>query len=364
MIFFRRPAVVVARLLVSSGKTVSFEIVRELCAQAGGSAALRRQMIDTGIVKKMDAPMLESWMRPAVGFDSIDPIAKTARLIASTGSLLPLHWLCGQAGVFFVPGQQAFSPILGKGSQTWFAVSLQVHELRQTVIRAFLDSPEGKPVIDEQEGRLIARCWATVFGWIEGFLEVHREGLADPPSEESRPLAKLHPVLFRTTTPWQVLSEAFAAKGCPSRSSITEVVAHPFGAAVQNAKGDWCFPNENTLDKWTERRATDMPPGTGTRGPLDYTLALCYGTQSLAPLQWLARQSGGTIVSPPKAATPAATDDDLLRFWERTMVELAELDASIARALLDQKIDKTEVARLRSEWADVVTWMRSFVSAW
>jgi hypothetical protein len=69
-------------------------------------------------------------------------------------------------------------------------------------------------------------------------------------------------------------------------------------------------------------------------------------------------------VRPPKAATPSATDDDLLRFWERTMVELAELDASIARALLDQKIDKSEVARLRSDWADVVTWMRSFVSAW
>ncbi len=53
-----------------------------------------------------------------------------------------------------------------------------------------------------------------------------------------------------------------------------------------------------------------------------------------------------------------------MRFWERTMVELAELDASIARALLDQKIDDSEVTRLCQEWADVAAWMEAFVVAW
>jgi hypothetical protein len=58
------------------------------------------------------------------------------------------------------------------------------------------------------------------------------------------------------------------------------------------------------------------------------------------------------------------TRDDPLRFWERTMVALAELDASIARALLDQRIDPSEVRRLRKEWADVVTWMEAFTVEW
>lgn len=339
----------------------SFDLIRGLCERAGGAASLRKAMIASGFVKKMDQPVLESWTRPAVDFDSIDPLARTARMIASTEGLLPLHWLCGRAGVFFVPGRETFASILGKGARTWFAVSLQVQDLRQTVIRAFTESPAGKPLIDEAEGRQIARCWASVFGWIEGFLEIHRGGLADKAGQVSTPPGELHPALFRTTPPWLVLFDAFAGN---SRTVITEAVAHPFGAMVQNAMGDWSSPNENTVDKWTERRPTDTPPGKGTRGPLDYTLALCYGAGSLAPLEWLAAQSGGKIVRPRTSETPAGTGDDPLRFWERTMVELAELDASIARALLDQKIVDSEVTRLRQEWADVVAWMEAFVVAW
>lgn len=350
---------------VPLASTASFEILRELCAQTGGAAALREAMIDSGIVTKMDRPVLESWTRPATDFESIDPFARAARLISATGSVIPLHWLCGRAGVFFVSSRETFAPVLGQGAKTWFAVSLQVQELRQTVIKAFTETPVGKPLIDEKEGRLIARCWASVFGWIEGFLEIHRGGLANQAKADMpRPTRGLLPVLFRTTPAWMVLWEVFAAEGCPSRTAITEAVAHPFGAMVQNARGDWHSPNENTVDKWTERRPTDTPPGKGTRGPLDYTLALCYAATSLAPLEWLAAQSGGRIVRPAAAETPAVTGEDPLRFWERTMVELAELDASIARALLDQKIDAGEVTRLRQEWTDVVTWMEAFTVEW
>ena len=342
----------------------SYQLIDQLIQRSGGSANFRRQMLDTGSVTKLDRPLLESWTREAADFASIDPLSKTARLISATGSLLPLQWLCGRCGVFFVRGGATFSEIVGKGARTWFAASLQIHELRQTVIKAFLDSPGGKPHIDEREGRLIARCWASVFSWIEGFLEIHGGGLAGRRVPDPSPADGLNPALFRTTPPWLVLSEAFAAPGCPSRTAITEKVAHPFGAVVKNRKGDWASPNENTVDKWTERRPADVPPGTGTRGPLDYTLALCYAAGSLEPLEWLAAQAGGRLVVPANALTDGSNLDDPLRFWERTMVELAELDASIARALLDHRIDQAEMTRLRAEWADVVAWMKAFAAEW
>ena len=332
-------------------------IIEELVASSGGGAAFRRRMLDTGVVTQMDGPLLESWGREAVDFRSLDPFTKTTRLLTATGSRLPLQWLCGRLGVFFVPGHASFAPILGRGPETWFAASLQIHDLRRTVIKAFLDSPRGKPSIDEHEGRLIAKRWATVFGWIEGFLGAHGDCRRLPDTARKIP----PPVLFRTTPVWQLLAEAVnQAKN--SRAEIAEQVAHPFGKQKQDRRGQWTSPRENALDKWLLARPDEDEKSKGTRGPLDYTLALCLAANSLEPLHWLAGQSGGYLVCPPLPAVEP--QEEPLRFWERTMVELAELDASIARAFLDGAVKPDEVARLRKEWTDVVTWMRAFSGNW
>ena len=124
------------------------------------------------------------------------------------------------------------------------------------------------------------------------------------------------------------------------------------------------YPLKDTVDKWAQSRGEDGNIGNGSRGPLDYTLALCHAANSLEPLAWLAAESGGYLVFPRLPTIPKRSFVDLLQFWERTMVELAELDSSIARALLDRQIEPTELAQLQDEWEDVVEWMTGFVAAW
>ena len=137
--------------------SASHSLISSLSVQVGGLRALREKMLATEVVGQMDAPVLESWTREPKGFRSIDPIEKTARLMHSTRNVLPLQWLCGQLGGFFVLGPDAFLPMLGKGAQTWFVASLQLHELRRVVIQAFLDNREGHPSIDECEAKLMIK---------------------------------------------------------------------------------------------------------------------------------------------------------------------------------------------------------------
>lgn len=339
-------------------------LIQRLIDNAGGVRSLARTMRENGIVTQMNAPDLDSWTREPVNFRSIDPITKTSRLIKETKSLLPLQWLCGRMGCYFVPGKQVFAPIQGRGARTWFTASLQLHDLRRTVIRAFLqDNPTSRPEITPDEGRLIARSWSTVFGWVEGFLRSYAPDIDLPvvPNPKSPP----EPSLFRTTDSWRIMDAVFEGK---SRADLSESVAAPYGKMKTNAKGENRFPHKDTLDKWAQPLAgtctTPNGGSSGSRGPLDYTLALCNATCSLEPLAWLAEKSGGHLILPPAPVIPSRSFADLLEFWERTMVELAELDATIARALLDQKIEPSELANLENEWNDVVEWMTGFVEKW
>ena len=179
--------------------------------RGGGARALREKVIATGIVAKMDAPVLESWTRKPKNFASIDPLEKTARLIFGTKNELPVQWLCSRLGGFFVRGPDAFSKLRNKGAQTWFSASLQLHGLRRAVIGAFIDSPEGQPSIDADEARFIARSWAEVFGWIEGFLEEYQAGASTSstrnPASSGKPTTT---ILFRTTDSWQVLEHVLS----------------------------------------------------------------------------------------------------------------------------------------------------------
>jgi hypothetical protein len=327
---------------------------------------LREKIIATRIIAKMDAPVLESWTQEARDFASIDPLEKTARLIFGTKSELPLQWLCSRLGGYFVQGPGVFSQVRNKGAQTWFSASLQLHALRRAVIRAFIDSPEGQPSIDADEARFIARSWAEVFGWIEGFLEEYQAGASTAPNRNRDSSGKpTTTILFRTTDSWQVLEHVLSPKTCPvSRKEISEVVAHPFGAPTRMKSGDFRHPKKDTLDKWAQPPPSANRRTKGCANPLDYTFALCLATDSALPLEWLAARSGGTLPFPGIRPARSDTRDDILRSWERTMVELSELDATIARAFLDRKIDDEERVRLRKEWTDVVAWMEAFVSGW
>jgi hypothetical protein len=265
-------------------------------------------------------------------------------------------------GGFYVNGSHHFSALLGQGARTWFAASLQLHELRKVVITSFL---KGKStVIDAERGRLIARCWSGVFGWVEGFLRVYEDTelhAAPPAHATGAPLAE--PVLFRSTASWQILQHAFAHEDCPSRKEVSLAVAHPFGAPRVQSGGSLRYPNKDTLDKWAQPPPSADPPGKGCTNPLDYLLALCRAAGSALPLTWLAAHSGGAVDFPGIRPAQHRADDPLLS-WEHTMVKLAELDASIAKALLDGKIDEAEHARLRKQWTSVVAWMEAFVEKW
>ena len=344
----------------------SFDLIRGLCESAGGASALRKKMIASEFVKKMDAPVLESWTREANDFTSIDPLEKTARLIASTKSELPLQWLCGRLGGFFVQGPATFSTVRDKGAQTWFSASLQLHSLRRAAIRAFTDSPDGQPSIDADEARFIARSWADVFGWIEGFLGGYQAGTSTAPNRKISTSAKpTTTILFRTTESWQILDHVLTQDSCPmSRKAISEEVAHPFGKPKCMKNGELRHPNKDTLDKWAQPPPSANRQTKGCANPLDYTLALCLAADSALPLEWLAAKSGATVLFPGIRPAHSDTRDDILRSWERTMVELSELDATIARAFLDRKIDEGERIRLRKEWTDVVAWMEAFAEEW
>lgn len=338
----------------------SSQMIRRMISAAGGADILARKMRESRIVTQMDRPVLEHWTRVPESFDGIDPVTRTLRLIQATGSLLPLYWLCGRLGCHFVHGPGHFDSFVGKGAVTWFTASLQLHEIRHTAIRAFLrDNPGNQPDISQEEGRLMAKCWASVFAWIEGYLSCCQGDEVEVTTLNSA--TTLKPVLFRTTESWRAIAECLEGK---SREAVSEAIAYPFGEASRNSRGDLRYPKKDILDKWAQSRGEDGSCAHGSRGPLDYTLALCVVTNSIEPIIWLANSCGGYVVRAGHPLARKGGDSEHLLLWERTMVELAELDASIASTLLDQSIDDSEVTRLRQEWADVVAWMGAFAVAW
>lgn len=326
--------------------------------EAGGSEVLARRIRETGIVTQMNRPVLEHWTREPDSFDGIDPVTRTLRLIEATGNLLPLHWLCGRLGCHFVHGPGYYERIMGQGAVTWFEASIHLHELRRTVIRAFLrDNPGSMPEISAEEGRIIAKSWAGVFAWIEGYLNRCRG--TELPISNLPPEPR--PILFRNTEPWRVIAESMQGL---SREAVSEAVAHPFGKLQHTEKGETRFPKKDTLDKWAQSRGEDGNEASGTRGPLDYTLALSMAAKSFEPIVWLAEQLGGYVISPANPTAQRMSQSDMLRYWERTMVELSELDAMIARAHLDGEVCPKEREMLEREWLDVAEWMNAFVSVW
>lgn len=262
-----------------SSPSSAAQIIRRMIDGAGGSAILARKIRETGIVTQMDRPVLEHWTRVPENFDGIDPLTRTLRLIQATGNLLPLHWLCGRVGCHFVHGPSHFDSIIGKGAVTWFAASLQLHEIRRTAISAFLrNNPGNQPDISQDEGRLMAKCWASVFAWIEGYLSCCRGDKVQAMALNSP--TTLKPILFRTTEAWRIIAECLEGQ---SREAISEAIAYPFGEAIRNSKGDLRYSKKEILGKWAKPREEDGRIAHGNRGPLDYTLALCVVTNDLPP---------------------------------------------------------------------------------
>lgn len=301
------------------------------------------------------ASEIRRWTEDPCEFVDIDPFTRTARLIHATGSILPLQWLCGRTGCFFVHGAGYFSAhsARGAGATAWFRTSLQLHELRASVISAYCEEGSGGIHVTEDEGRAIARRWAAVVAWIQGYLFCQGQNLPSP-----KVLHAAHPVLFRSTEPWQAIEVALEGA---MRNDVSEKVAYPFGEACRNRKAEMVFPKLPALNKWAKPESQK-----GTRGPLHSCLAFCEAVESLEPLHWLAAKSGGILVHPPHPleVVPPSRISGELRTWERVVVELSELDAIIARACLDGEIAPEELEHMRSEWEDVVQRMGVFTGKW
>lgn len=340
----------------------TYEIIRNIAEESGGAKKLRDAMMASRIVTKMDVPVLTSWCQPPADFNSIDPIEKVQRLTTATRRRDAILWICCRSGYFFVHGQQHVQDIYDRGSHTWFECSLQIQRLREIISKAFLDNPQQNetPQITEQEAREIALCWAKVYAWISGFLthfpvEGKKTQTQEKIKQATNIVPKMEPILFRTTHSYQILRGMLdyidnLPKVGKSRKQVADIVACDGKNHV------------NALNKWAIATKDQSPNSDGSLSPLDYVVALTHASGSVLPLQRLAHFAGGDIHRP--ANTEIPNIPDLLAHWERTTVELAELDAAIARALLDQKITPSEKSHLVEEWNDVVLWMTGFTRNW
>jgi hypothetical protein len=64
---------------------------------------------------KLSLSLIHQWSRPRGGrSDAINPLDRTAELLRLTGDLRPLHWLCEQAGGYFVSNPTAKGPVHGE----------------------------------------------------------------------------------------------------------------------------------------------------------------------------------------------------------------------------------------------------------
>lgn len=309
----------------------------------------------------INARSLASWIEPPTSFRETNPVERVTRIVSATSSLLPLHWLSSRLGGVLLRGKPCFAALREtRGASVWFVASLQFHKLVSSVVDAFVeDHGDGRSgVIDESEGKRIARRWAHTQSWIGGFLASSEYHPGTPASGliGHRPTSASG---FRTTASWEILDSVCNAtkthghaRVAGSRKEIALRIDPPDGTCL------------NSLNKWlSQRKCAANPDASGMANPLDYVLALSLALETTALAEWLAWRAGCLHVPSP-GVNAQLPDNDPLKAWEITVIELMELDAAIARALLDDQIDRNEYMELAAKWKDVMRFMNRFCAAW
>jgi len=111
--------------------------------------------------------------------------------------------------------------------------------------------------------------------------------------------------------------------------------------------------------KWCE---TADDGGGGADNPLDRILKICQLTDSVAPVEWLCRQTGSFRVENPK--NQERQRGEVLRSTQSILKEFTELLNAVSQSFDgDNEIDPEEAQRIRKEWEDLKAIAESFVLA-
>ncbi len=111
--------------------------------------------------------------------------------------------------------------------------------------------------------------------------------------------------------------------------------------------------------KWCE---TADDGGGGADNPLDRVLKICELTNSVGPVEWLCRQTGGFRVENPDRVE--AGRGAVLRSTQSILKEFTELLNAVSQSYDDDRqINPEEAAKIRKEWEDLKSIAESFVLA-
>jgi hypothetical protein len=115
---------------------------------------------------KLSLSLIHQWSRPRGGrSDAINPLDRTAELLRLTGDLRPLHWLCEQAGGYFVSNPKTRPHPSHDLVRAENDVMTDFGEMLEVIARAARDK-----VITNRESAAIRAEWERLKSLAESFV--------------------------------------------------------------------------------------------------------------------------------------------------------------------------------------------------
>jgi hypothetical protein len=130
-----------------------------------------------------------------------------------------------------------------------------------------------------------------------------------------------------------------------------EVLKESVGHAGVKALSSRLNVSGSLLYKWCQ--PSDAPDASGSANPLDRIMQFCDATGETAPVEWLCEQCNGFFCRNPEVEM-AATPVGMVGETRRVVREFSELLDAITEGLEDdEKVFRSETARIRKEWEDL-----------
>jgi hypothetical protein len=320
-----------------AASATSVEALRRCVDQSGLAASeIAERMRDKTIRLRVTERDVERWLASDSEHIVVNPLERAFRLIRAMRNTLPLQWLCSRLGGFFCFGMGAFEERSGLLPE-WYRVIRKLHDLRAAIVDAYADDQ----VFDREETTHISVTWSLVETWMEGFVQ-WKEGKNH--SSPLPPTARL--VSLRTLSSSETLRIAYDDE---------------VGAGIKTLAAELQL-SASMLQKWGEIPGRTGEQNSGTANPIDYILKWTVATGSPTAAMWLLEHCGGFFAGThPKRLTGSTIEYPAA--WHRAHLEMAELDATVTRAVYDGTLSHADIAAIRKEWEDVKAWTQCFVDS-
>lgn len=152
----------------------SHEVIEDALRAAGDrtvAAGGTRQAAQESVARQLgvSTSLLYKWREPpSGGSGQPNPLERTAQLMAATGDLTIIDWLCQRAGGRFAPENPAADPDLGR------AANGLVREFGLLIADVVQASEDRK--VDEAESRRLRLRWDELRRRAEAFVRTCEEG--------------------------------------------------------------------------------------------------------------------------------------------------------------------------------------------